>query len=43
MRCNARYNTKEMVSEEWNYRILYKDVIKILKTIVNETRAEDIR
>ena len=43
MRCNTRYNTKEMVSEEWNYRILYKDVIKRLKTIVNETRAEDIR
>ena len=37
-RCKNRFNTKEMISDEWNYKLMYEDVIRKLKRILENEK-----
>ena len=42
-KCKFRYSTKELFSKEWNYKVLYDDLIRELSKILTRERNRSRR
>ena len=42
-KCKFRYSTKEMSSNEWNYRVLYNELVNKISKIITKERNRSRR
>ena len=39
-KCHNKYTTKELPSDEWIYRVLYKNLVKDLSKLVTKAKSK---